>query len=102
MSARKWSSSASRLTGSTSAAAPPAGVRPSRVGLRAVVGGLHAVVGGLRGRGGGLRGGGGSDRGHTPRSQLGRKQALGPDPTGGSAAASRRDLNDSAGRGRFL
>ena len=26
----------------------------------------------------------------------------GPDPTGGSAAASRRDLNDSAGRGRLL
>ena len=47
-------------------------------------------------------GGGGSDRGRQPRSQHGRKQGLAPDPTGGSAAASRRDLNDSAGRGRFL
>ena len=32
-------------------------------------------------------GGGGSDRGRQPRSQLGRKQGLAPDPTGGSAAA---------------
>jgi len=60
-----------------SGVAPSMGVRPSRVGLRA--------------GGGGLRGG-------AEQAVQGGSRGLPPDPTGGSAAASRRDLNDSAWR----